>query len=385
MEYNRGPSVQTIFREYTTAVQTARDSFATSFSQAELRKHLDDFIDEGIPDEDVAHKYDLSDARDWSYRTARKQLRRGGINESLLMHYLYRPFDVRFIYYSPLIVAWPRTQIAAHTASRNNIVLLVTRNSDCSANGIALVTRGPADKRSIADSKGEAKYFYLYIYDSGKAKLFDALKSINAKVDRCPNLTTQFIADVTARLKLAFIPDGKGDKLKTFGPEDIFDYMYAFFHSPNYRGRYAEFLKIDFPRLPLTSNVGLFHDLCVHGEELVGLHLMEKHGPKITSYPNAGESMVEVVRYTEPGQGAAKGRVWINKTQYFEGVPPDVWEFQIGGYQVCQKWLKDRKGRQLTYDDLTHYQHVVSALSETIRLMAEIDETIDEHGGWPIK
>ena len=91
------------------------------------------------------------------------------------------------------------------------------------------------------------------------------------------------------------------------------------------------------------------------------------------------------MRYTEPGQGTAKGRVWVNKSQYFEGVPPDVWEFKIGGYQVCQKWLKDRKGYQLTYDDLAHYQHVISALSETSRLMAEIDEAISDHGGWPIK
>ena len=154
----------------------------------------------------------------------------------------------------------------------------------------------------------------------------------------------------------------------------------------------------------MTSNADLFRDLCALGGELVGLHLMEKHGPSMTTYPVDGDHMVEKVRYTEPspqpspkrGRGSAGGkgcpegtgeggRVWINKTQYFEGVPPEVWEFHIGGYQVCRKWLKDRKGRQLTYDDITHYQHIVSALAETIRIMAEIDETIDQHGGWPIK
>lgn len=138
-------------------------------------------------------------------------------------------------------------------------------------------------------------------------------------------------------------------------------------------------------RLPLTSNPALFRDLCGLGATLVCLHTVEKHGPKITSYPVAGGNKVEIVRYTKPEQGAAKGRVWINKAQYFEGVSPHVWEFHIGGYQVCHKWLKDRRGRQLTYDDLTHYQYVISALAETIRLMAEIDETIDEHGGWRIK
>ena len=264
-------------------------------------------------------------------------------------------------------------------------MLLITRNSDCPANGIALATRGPADKRSIADSKGEAKYFYLYLYDSEKATLFDSHKSTGTKIDRCPNFTAEFITYVVARLKLAFISDEKGDRVKTFGPEDIFDYMYALFHSPTYRSRYAEFLKMDFPRLLLTSNLALFRQLCGLGTKLVGLHLIEKLGPKITSYPVAGDNTVETVRYTEPGQGAAKGRVWINKSQYFEGVSPDVWDFHIGGYQVSRKWLKDRKGRQLTYDDLTNYQNTVSTLAETIRLMAEIDETIDAHGGWPIK
>jgi REP element-mobilizing transposase RayT len=196
-------------------------------------------------------------------------------------------------------------------------------------------------------------------------------------------------ADTTARQRRALqqeevqreTPQVRG----TFGPEDIFDYMYAVFHSPTYRSRYAEFLKIDFPRLPLTSKLELFRELCALGEELVGLHLMEKHAPIFTKYPVAGDNRVEKVRYTEPGQGAPTGRVWINKEQYFDNVPPEVWEFHIGGYQVCEKWLKDRKGRQLSYDDLTHYQHIVSALAETIRIMAEIDKTINTHGAWPIQ
>jgi predicted helicase len=201
---------------------------------------------------------------------------------------------------------------------------------------------------------------------------------------RRPNFSPKFITDFATRLGMEFIPDGKGNRQQTFGPEDVFAYMYSVFYSPTYRQRYAEFLKIDFPRLPLTRNPDLFGDLCKAGDELVRLHLMEKHGLNSTSYPISGNHIVDKVSYTEPRQGAELGRVWINKTQYFEGVPPEVWNFHIGGYQVCQKWLKDRKGRQLTYDDLTHYQHIVSALSETIGLMAEIDAVIEEHGGWPL-
>ncbi len=182
-----------------------------------------------------------------------------------------------------------------------------------------------------------------------------------------------------------FIEDGKGDLEKTFGPEDVFNYMYAVFHSPAYRSRYSEFLKIDFPRLPLTSNQELFRALCRIGKELVALHLMEKHAPFSARYPTAGDNTVEAARYSEPGRDCEEGRVWINRTQYFEGVSPEVWSFHVGGYQVCQKWLKDRRSRQLTYDDLTHYQHIISALVETIQLMADIDAKINKHGGWPIK
>ena len=196
-------------------------------------------------------------------------------------------------------------------------------------------------------------YSYMSEEESGHS-LFNA--TVDSAFDRRHNLAPEFIADFSARLKMKFIPDGKGDRVETFGPEDVFDYMYAVFHSPTYRSRYAEFLKIDFPRLPLTSNAELFRALCSMGSELVGLHLMERHAQAVAGYPVAGDNMVEAVRYTEPGQGADKGRVWINREQYFEGVEPEVWNFHVGGYQVCQKWLKDRKGRRLTYNDLTHYR-----------------------------
>lgn len=244
-----------------------------------------------------------------------------------------------------------------------------------------LVTNLITDDCYVSNKTSERGYtlpLYLYPSESLNANLLE-----DTSVIRKPNLSPKFIEDFVARLKMIFIPDGKGDRKKTLGPEDIFDYIYAVLHSPTYRSRYAEFLKMDFPRLPLTSNLELFRKLSSLGDELVALHLMEKQGTKITSYPATGDSTVETVRYTEPQDGT-KGRVWINTTQYFEGIPKEVWEFHVGGYQVCAKWLKDRKGRKLTYDDLTHYQQIVSALAETIKLMEQIDATITASGGWPI-
>ena len=195
---------------------------------------------------------------------------------------------------------------------------------------------------------------------------------------RRPNLSAKFVEELSERLELDFVPDGRGDLRKTVGPEDIFHYAYAVFHSPTYRTRYAEFLKIDFPRLPLTSDVKLFRALAAKGAELVALHLMEspKLADFVTEFPQKGDNVVEKVRYTENDN-----RVWINPTQYFQGVPKECWEFHIGGYQVCEKWLKDRKGRKLGYEDIEHYQKIVVALKETLRLMKEIDECIP---GWPL-
>jgi predicted helicase len=182
---------------------------------------------------------------------------------------------------------------------------------------------------------------------------------------------------------MQFISDGRGDLKQDFGPEDIFTYMYAIFHSLVYRMRYSEFLKADFPRLPLTSNANLFRQLCRLGERLVGLHLMEQFGKAQPNYPEEGNNQVEKIEYRAVKD--QPGRVYINKTQYFEGVSSEVWNFQIGGYQVCHKWLKDRKERILSYEDIKHYQRIVAALAETILLMGQIDEAIEDQGGWPIE
>ncbi|MBF0251224.1 MAG: DNA methyltransferase, partial [Alphaproteobacteria bacterium] len=211
-----------------------------------------------------------------------------------------------------------------------------------------------------------------------KKDLFDTdTEASDAPGGRRPNLAGEFLEDLKGRLNLNWVADGRGDLKKTFGPEDVFHYMYAVFHSPTYRERYAEFLKIDFPRLPLTSQLKLFRALCKLGAELTGLHLMEEKAKLITKYPVDGTHVVKKITYKN-------GRVWINDTQYFEGVPEDVWDFQVGGYQVCHKWLKDRKDRELSYDDQLHYQGIVAALKRTIEIMVEIDVAIDAHGGWPL-
>ena len=160
-----------------------------------------------------------------------------------------------------------------------------------------------------------------------------------------------------------------------FGPEDVFFYAYSVVHSPTYRERFAEFLKIDFPRLPLTSDVHLFAALVKLGAELVSLHLMKSDKLEcfITTFDIYGDN--EVAR-GYPKYNEVKQREAINKTQHFGSVPPGIWDFHIGGYRVAEKWPKDRQGRNLSYDDLTHYQKVIVALTETTRLMPAFDAAI---------
>jgi len=205
---------------------------------------------------------------------------------------------------------------------------------------------------------------------------------------RHPNLGPSFLRSLAVKLDVRQtavhgLPAG-------LTPEDIFHYAYSVFHSPGYRSRYAEFLKIDFPRLPLTGNLALFRALAHLGGELVALHLMEspKLDHPITTYTGPKNPEVGRVGWsndtvwldaaaTKKGQPATPGTIG------FRGVPEAVWNFHIGGYQVCEKWLKDRKGRTLSKDDIAHYQKIVVALNETIRLMKKIDKVIEQHGGWP--
>jgi len=193
------------------------------------------------------------------------------------------------------------------------------------------------------------------------------------------NFRDEFLEILAQRLSLERTQDGLPSRLS---PEDIFQYAYAVFYSPEYRRRYAEYLKIDFPRLPLTCNLELFRALGRLGGELVALHLLES--------PQLDEPLTEYVGGRSPEVEAiswSKNTVWLDKAQTsgFKGVCEDVWNFPIGGYQVCEKWLKDRKGRALSAADRTHYQKIVVALHETIRIMADIDRVIEKHGGWPLK
>ena len=179
---------------------------------------------------------------------------------------------------------------------------------------------------------------------------------------------------------MRFIPDRKGDLHTTIGPEDIFHYIYAILHALTYRQRYADQLKNDFPHIPLTTNRTLFQKLASLGEELKRLHLFQSNDTNLPAFPVSGNPQVERVQWIEVDQ-----RVSINSTQYFAPIRREVWEFRVGGHCPAEKWLTDRKSRTLTFDDIQHYRRMCGALDKTVKIMEDIDNTIAEHGGWPLE
>jgi hypothetical protein len=204
---------------------------------------------------------------------------------------------------------------------------------------------------------------------------------LGGKAEKIHNLTPEFVNEWCGTTGTKFLPTGRGDGETTTGPEDVLCWLYGLFYSPEYRRRYRAALSQRFPIVLLTSNRELFRAQARLGDELIALHLLES--PKLdkphTEFVGAHKN-VEKVSYS-------KNTVWIDKakTSGFRGVSDDIWNFRVGGYQVCHKWLDDRRkaGRALSADEVAHYHKIVMTLCETIRLMSEIDKVIEKHGGWP--
>jgi len=364
-EYGRLRPLSACVEVLGSGLKTDRNSLCIDLDRAVLERRMQTFFS-GQYDDEFRDRYRLRATTSYDPETAAEGQ---SYDPGAIRRLLHRPFDERWIYYQRGFTSRPVFEVHGHLLEPN-LALLVARQSK---EPFAALASRLICTHKIVTVYDQTSAAPLYLYTPG-----------NCLHGRRPNLRTDFIAEFAGKLGLSFVDDGRGDLTATFGPEDVFDYTYAVFYSPTYRSRYAELLKVDFPRVPLTSKPALFRDLCGLGRRLVELHVMDAHADVITGYPIPGDNSVDKIRYSEPAVGHP-GRAWINDKQHFTGVAPEVWQFHIGGYQVCEKWLKDRKGRLLTYDDITHYQRVVAALAETIQLMSEIDEAIERHGGWPVE
>jgi len=224
----------------------------------------------------------------------------------------------------------------------------------------------------------------LYIYaHNGKGKTVGDIEIDSGENGYRVNFRPEFVKEIEGRLGLRFTESPKGDMKETVGAEDVFAYIYAVLNCPGYQQAYEEYLRLEFPRVPVTSDRRLFERLCGLGDELVAAHLIERLPESKVRFPVEGSNEVETSRVVAPEakKGRETGRVYINRTQFFEGISTEVWNFNIGGYQVPRKWLLERKGCTLSFEDIEHYRSVITAIGETIRVMAEIDAAVPN---WPI-
>ncbi len=370
-EYEAGVRLTEVFPVNSIGVVTARDKLAIQWTADDMRRVVEDFVSRAPEDARVFYRLG-KDVRDWKVEDAQRDVRGIPGGQWNPVSILYRPFDTRFTCYtgrSRGFICMPRPNVMRHMLRGPNVGIVTTRQ--CRGQWNAFVAKTITGHKSL-DAYDSNSLFPLYTY---AADCFGKTREAN--------IDPGFVEAVGAALGLAFRSDGAGDLVSTFGPEDVFRYIYAVLHSPEYRRRYADFLKSDFPRVPLTGDRALFAELIGLGRRLAALHLMEDEGEDTPTFPAAGSNRVDKVRYAPPG-GDPAGRVWINDDQYFDGVSPDTWTFAVGGYRPAEKWLKDRKGRLLSFDDIAHYRRICAALAETPRIMARIDHAIDAHGGWPL-
>ncbi|MBI5437622.1 MAG: hypothetical protein HY936_01480 [Nitrosomonadales bacterium] len=249
-EYEQGWKITEAMPVNVLGFQTHRDDFAIDFEQARLHQRIAAMRHTELDDAEFARRYDLKDNRDWKLNLARRQIREDAHWKEKLIPCAYRPFDTRWAYFSEVAMDYPRRELKENVAGKENRCLGIGRQGIAVQDDIwSLLTCSVSPIDANVFRRGGVNIFPLYLYSIAKTDLFD-----DSAAGSRPNLAPEFIADFSARLQLGFVPDGCGDLRKTFGPENVFHYAYAVFHSPTYRSRYAEFLKIDFPRLPLTRN-----------------------------------------------------------------------------------------------------------------------------------
>lgn len=367
-EYTKGFSVADLFGVLGNGMVTKRDHLSIKDTREAVWETMQDFAYQ--TEEEVRRKYNLPpDVRDWQYDWAKKDVIEH-LDRKFIEKLNYRPFDQRWTLYTGKargFIGWPVKQVMGHYVGHKNFGLLLPKACRDSAFAHIFVTNLASEAIFLSSLTGSnAMNLPLYLHPEGGTLDQSIRINFEAKIFAQIRTAAGLIAPLTA-------PDGTDTFCKVTGaarPDEVkvFDYIYGVLHSPAYRATYAEFLKIDFPRIPFPASPDSFRAISEEGEALRRLHLMEDAAIGATPYPfhGEGDSMVEKPRYEN-------GQIWINANQYFEDVPPIAWEFHIGGYQPAQKWLKDRKGRTLSYDDVRHYQRIIKILTETDRIMHTID------------
>ena len=394
-DYELGFSLNDLFIINGNGITTAHDSFVIKGTKNELLQWFEDFRN-SERNEDLLHKkFEVKKKNGWSILEGYDNIKNVADLNVYAKKIMYRPFDDKFIFYEDKLVWRTVRKVMNNYNSSSNFGLLCPKAFKDASFSHIFITNKISEAIFLSSQTGSnAMNLPLYIYPE-----ISEQQTIGQTTERTPNLNTEIIKQIAEKLRLTFVPEKEmlkqvqHDESDTFAPIDILDYIYAVLHSPTYREKYKEFLKIDFPRVPYPKDKGTFWQLVKLGGEIRQIHLLESPIVEkyMTQYPIDGNNVVvkprfelsplsvspqgEKVSLLEEGLREVNvlGKVYINDTQYFANVPQTAWDFYIGGYQPAQKWLKDRKERTLEFDDILHYQKIIVALTETNRIMKEID------------
>ena len=366
-----------IFVLKNCGITSSRDNMVTDFEPEPILKRVNYFRDSAESNEQLCKQLSINKSKNWDIDKARKSLRSNQNLEEYVQRFLRFPFDERFIFYHDDLVDRTREDVMKHLLTSENIAMCVGRTGKVTGDpewNLVSVSQTIANYNLFR--RGGMRFLPLYCYAEHGGPRFHNISPLYYE-EVCRHLTDE----TNPAESMGFIPDGKGDLHTTIGPEDIFHYIYAILHALTYRQRYADQLKNDFPHIPLTTNRALFQKLVSLGEQLAEAHLLQSEDTSfLPDFPEEGNSEVKEIRWSEVDQ-----RVWINSTQYFSPIRREVWEFRVGGHCPVKKWLTDRKSRILTFNEIQHYRRICGALDKTVKIMEDIDDTIAEHGGWPLE
>lgn len=368
--YNEWWSITDIFPVNSVGIVTARDSLTIHFTRSEVRQTVTQFV--AMDPEQARERFDLGqDARDWKVALAQEDVRQSRQDENRIVPMLYRPFDVRWTYFtgkSKGFHCMPRGEVMRHMLDGQNVALIAPRQVKEDWAVFAANSIGGHKTCSAYDIN---YYFPLWLLPNEEPSL-DTHLSV-----RRPNFNPKFLEALAQRLGLQL--EGEHHLPAGISADAIFGYVYAVLNSGSYRQRYAKALRVDFARVPLPVTLEQFEKLSALGLTLVGIHLLRDKGkpPETPAYPKSGTDVVERAEFVPTG-GAGRGSVFINENQYFGPIARHVWEAKMGGYQVLDKWLKDRKGRKLSHDDVQTYLNIVCAFSLAEKVSPLIDAAIAE-------
>ena len=359
-EYRRFISIPEVFPINSVGIVTARDRLTIHWSKEQVWNTVVPFS--GMEPELARLGYDLGDdVRDWKVTWAQQDLIDSGPGRENLVPILYRPFDVRHTYYtgrSRGFICMPRSEVMRHMLAGENLALMVPKQHKEGEFG-ALATKFIGAHKSVA-AYDINYHFPLYLYPSAeRGDLFASHRTSEG----IPNLSQKLVSALA---------ESHGREPTA---EEMFHYTYAILYAPSFREKYSEFLRIDFPRVPFTRNRALFADLAALGVRLVNLHLLQSPelDPPACRFEGQGDTVVARTKSQGFRYDPHEQRIYINKTQYFGPVPPEVHEYRVGGYQICVKWLKDRKERHLDLDDIRTYCRIVTVIGCTLAIQQEID------------